>query len=94
MELFNYWMYGVVFFSVVAALFARDVTAFTLKAILVWPVTIFVVVQILVLDKCSVQVDAMKTHNMFGFRKSPNPTVKGFAVTVFFTEVQFYTVNK
>lgn len=93
MELFNYWMYGVVFFSIVIAFFARDVTVFTLKSILAWPIAIFVVVPILVLDKCSVQVDAIKTDSMFGFRKSQNPGVKGFAVTVFFTEIQFYTVN-
>lgn len=89
MELSNNWIYGVAFFTVITALFARDVSIFTLKMILVWPIAIFVV-PILILDAFSVTVDANKSDKMFNFRTPTNTNVRGFAITVLFTEIQFY----
>jgi hypothetical protein len=38
-------------------------------------------------------LDAAKGKHMFGFRRPKNPEVNGFAITIFYGEVQFYKLK-
>jgi len=39
-------------------------------------------------------VDSAENTKMFGFRKPTNPNARGFAITLFGTEIQFYSLKK
>jgi len=55
-----------------------------------WPVTIAAILFMLVLNATGWNLDAAVGKTMFGFRQATNPQVKGYAVTLFYGEVQFY----
>ena len=57
---------------------------------LVWPFTIGAIIGFVVLNATGWDVDVAKGSKVFGFRKPTNPKMKGFAVTVFKQELQFY----
>ena len=57
---------------------------------LAWPLSIAAILFMLVLNATGWNLDAAVGKTMFGSRKASNPQVKGFAVTIFFGEVQFY----
>jgi hypothetical protein len=40
------------------------------------------------------EVEVARGNKRFGFRKPTNPAIRGFAITVFGTEFQFYTMYK
>lgn len=61
---------------------------------LMWPVSILAILSMVILSFTGWNLDAAVGKTMFGFRKASNPQVKGFAVTIFYGEVQFYTVRK
>ena len=61
---------------------------------LIWPGSILAILAVLVLNATNWDVDVAKGTKMFGFRKPTNPNARGFAVTVFGTEFQFYTKRK
>lgn len=61
---------------------------------LMWPVSIAAILFMVILSFTGWNLDAAVGKTMFGFRKASNPQVKGFAVTLFYGEVQFYTVRK
>jgi hypothetical protein len=96
MELFNYWIYGVVAFSVLFALRAHPAEdpRFLFRAVLVWPFSIAVIAVVLLLDAVGWNMEATRTSKMFGFRKPTNKEVRGFAVTLFYAEIQMWKVRK
>ena len=96
MELITYWMYGVVAFGVLMAMRAspHEDARFLFRAVLVWPFSITVIVLVLLFDAIGWDMDAMRVEKMFGFRKPTNKEIRGFAVTVFFCEVQFWKKRK
>lgn len=90
-------IYFVGFIATVAAFAvrARDVESRTLFWIaLTWPVSMMFALFIYVLSLVGADMDVRDSDRMFHFRKSPNPAVKGFAVTVFHSEVQFWKRRK
>lgn len=60
---------------------------------LMWPVTIAAILFMLVLNATGWNLDAAVGKKMFGFRRATNPQVTGFAITVFYGEVQFWKVK-
>jgi hypothetical protein len=55
-----------------------------------WPLSMAFAVFIYLLSLVNADMDVQDSPKMFGFRKATNPEVKGFAVTVFHSEVQFW----
>ncbi len=92
MDLMTIYFVGVVAFSVLFALRAApgEDARFLFRAVLVWPVSIAVVAVVLFLDAVGWNMEATRTSKMFGFRKPTNTEVRGFAVTVFYAEIQVW----
>jgi hydrogenase maturation factor len=61
---------------------------------LFWPVSIVLMVLLVLMQLVRWEVDVAESTKKFGFRKPTNPQARGFAVTVFNTEFQFYSVKK
>jgi hypothetical protein len=59
-----------------------------------WPVSIVLIAFMFLLSAVGWDIDTAENTKMFGFRKPTNTQVRGFAVTVFGTEIQFYSVKK
>ena len=77
------------------AIRARDVESRTLFLIAIsWPLSMAFALFIYALRLVNAVMDVKDSDKMFGFRKSPNPAIKGFAVTVFHSEVQFWKKRK
>jgi hypothetical protein len=77
------------------ALRAPDVESRTLFLIaLSWPLSMMFALFIYLLSLVNADMDVQDSDKMFGFRKATNPEVKGFAVTVFHSEVQFWKRKK
>ena len=77
------------------AIRARDVESRTLFLIAIsWPLSMAFALFIYLLSIVGADMDVQDSDRMFGYRKSTNPQVKGFAVTVFHSEVQFWKVRK
>ncbi len=55
-----------------------------------WPVSVLAILGIMLLNVTGWNMDLAKGAKMFGFRKSTNPKVKGFAFTILKQEFQFY----
>ena len=73
------------------AIRARDVESRTLFLIaLTWPLSMAFALFIFLLSLVGADMDVQDSDRMFGYRKSPNPEVQGFAVTVFHSEIQFW----
>lgn len=96
MELFNYWIYGVVAFGVIMALtcgpHAEARTMF--RAVILWPLTVPIVALVLLFDVVGWEFDAMRSKKMFGFRRPTNTEVRGFAITLFYAEIQFWKARE
>ena len=92
MELFNYWIYGVVAFSVLLALRAdvMENPRFLFRAVILWPFSITVIALVMLFSATGCEFDAARGKKMFGFRLPTNPNVKGFAVTVFYAEIRVW----
>jgi len=60
---------------------------------LMWPLSILAILFMLVLNATGWDLDTAQGTKMFGFRRPGNPQVRGFAVTVFYGEVQFYKMR-
>lgn len=91
MEFITAYLAGIV---VLVGMFAARVPHENVRVVfalaLAWPVSILAILFMLVLNATGWNLDAAVGTKMFGFRKATNPAVKGFAVTIFFGEVQFY----
>ena len=61
---------------------------------LAWPASIVAVIAMIVLNATGWELDFDKGSKQFGFRRPTNPNAQGFAVTVFGTELQFYSQRK
>ena len=96
MALFNYWIYGVVAFSVLLALRANPAEdpRFLFRAVVLWPFSITVVALVLLFSATGWEFDAKRGAKMFGFRRPSNTEVRGFALTLFFAEIQVWKVRK
>jgi len=86
------------FIFVVAAFAARGGTAMDISTVFVialaWPLSIPFAILVFALDVIGWDIDTAENTKMFGFRRLTNPNAKGFAVTVFGTEIQFYSLKK
>lgn len=95
MELIVAYLVGIV---VLVGMFAVRVPHEDIRVVfalaLAWPLSILAILFMLVLNATGWDLDTAKATKMFGFRKPTNPAVKGFAITVFYGEVQFYTARK
>ena len=70
---------------------ARDVESRTLFLIaLTWPLSMAFALFIWLLSIVGADMDVRDSDKMFGYRKPTNPEVRGFAVTVFHSEIQFW----
>ena len=95
MELIVAYLVGVVVLQGLFAIRAPHEEARTVFAIcLFWPVSLVLIAGMFILGAVKWDFDVAESTTRFGYRKSPNPNVKGFAVTVFGTEFQFYTMKK
>ena len=96
MELFNIWIYGVVAFSVLFALRAHpgEDPRFLFRAVILWPFSVVVVASVMLITAVGWDMDATRGSKMFGFRKPTNTEVRGFAVTLFYAEIQFWKARK
>jgi hypothetical protein len=91
MEMIVAYLVGVI---VLISLFAIRVpnedirVVFTLA--LFWPLSILAIAGMMILNATGWDLDVASSEKMFGFRRPSNPQVKGFAVTAFTVEIQFY----
>lgn len=60
---------------------------------LVWPVSIAFIIFFLAMDLIGWNVDAAKGDKMFGFRRPSNANVRGFAISIFYGEVQVWKLK-
>ena len=95
MEMIVAYLVGVVVLQGLFALRAPHQELRTVFAIcLFWPVSIVLIALMFLLGAVKWDFDVAESTKRFGFRKPTNPNAKGFAVTVFGTEFQFYTTKK
>lgn len=77
------------------AIRARDVESRTLFWIaLAWPLSMAFALFIYALSLIGADMDVQDSDKMFGYRKPTNPEARGFAITVFYSEVQFWKQRK
>lgn len=67
-------------------------TVFVLAA--AWPLSILAILAMMLMTFTGWNFDVAKSDKMFGSRRSTNPNVRGIAVSVFGTELQFYSPRK
>jgi hypothetical protein len=95
MELIVAYLAGIV---VLAGLWAMRVPHEDLRVVFVlclfWPVSIVLIVLMSLLSAVGWEIDTAPSTQRFGFRKPTNTKVRGFAVSVFGTEIQFYSMKK
>jgi len=88
-------MLGFIFTVGAFAVRARDVDTRTLFVIaLAWPASMAFTLLIVLLSLFKWDLDVAESPKMFGFRKATNPKMRGIAVSVFGTELQFYGPRK
>ena len=95
MELIVAYLIGIV---VLAGTWAVRVPHEDLRVVYVlclfWPVSIVLIALMFLLSAVGWEIDTAESTRLFGFRKPTNTKVRGFAVTVFGTEIQFYSTKK
>jgi hypothetical protein len=95
MELIVAYLVGVV---VLAGVWAMRVPHEDVRVVFVlclfWPVSIVLIALMFLLSAVGWEIDTAENTKRFGFRKPTNPAIRGFAVTVFGTEFQFYSMKK
>jgi hypothetical protein len=95
MEMIAAYLAGVVVLQGLFAIRAPHEEALTVFVIcLFWPVSIVLIALMFLMQAVRWDIDVAESTKMFGFRKPTNPNAKGFAVTVFNTEFQFYSMKK
>ena len=95
MELIVAYLVGVVVLQGLFAVRAPHQDALTVYAICIcWPASIVLIALMFLLGAVNWDFDVAESTKKFGFRRPTNPQVKGFAVTVFGTEFQFYSMKK
>ena len=95
MEMIVAYLAGVV---VLAGVWAMRVPHEDIRIVFVlclfWPVSITLIALMFLLQAVGWDIDTAEGTKRFGFRKPTNPKARGFAVTVFGTEIQFYSLKK
>ncbi len=95
MEMIVAYLAGVVVLQGLFALRAPHEEALTVFVLcLFWPVSIVLMVLLVLMQLVRWEVEVAESTKRFGFRRPTNPKAKGFAVTVFNTEFQFYSLKK
>ena len=95
MELIVAYLVMVVVLQGLFALRAPHQDAPTVFALcLCWPVSIVLIAGMFLLAAVNWDIDVAESTKKFGYRKPTNPNARGFAVTVFNTEFQFYSMKK
>jgi len=95
MEMIVAYLAGVVVLQGLFAIRAPHEDARTVFAIcLFWPVSIALIAFMFLLSAVSWDIDTAPSTKRFGFRKPTNPEVRGFAITAFTVEFQFYSKKK
>ena len=95
MEMIVAYLAGVVVLQGLFAIRAPHEEALTVFALcLCWPVSIVLIALMFLLQAVRWDFDVAESTKKFGFRKPTNPNARGFAVTVFGTEFQFYSMRK
>ena len=61
---------------------------------LMWPLSIAAILGMVILTTTGWNLDVARGSKMFGFRRPNNPNAQGFAVTVFYGEVQVWKTRK
>jgi len=60
---------------------------------IMWPLSMFAILVMMLMNFTGWNLDAVKGTKMFGFRRPTNTVIKGFAITIFYGEVQFWKAN-
>jgi hypothetical protein len=95
MELIVAYLVMVVVLQGLFALRAPHQDAPTVFALcLCWPVSIVLIALMFLMSAVNWDIDVAESTKKFGYRKPTNPNARGFAVTVFGTEFQFYSMKK
>ncbi len=91
MELIVAYLVGVVVLQGLFAIRAPHEEALTVFAIcLFWPVSVMLIALMFLMGAVNWDLDVAESNTRFGYRKPTNPEVRGFAITVFGTEFQFW----
>jgi hypothetical protein len=92
MELIVAYLTGVVVLQGLFALRAQHEDGRTVFVIcLFWPVSLVLIAGLFILGAVKWDINVATSTKRFGYRKPTNPKARGFAVTVFNTEFQFYS---
>jgi hypothetical protein len=95
MEIVVAYLVGVVVLQGLFAVRAPSVEGLTVFALCIcWPVSVVLIAGIFLLSAVGWDIDTAENTKRFGFRKPTNTKVRGFAVTLFGTEIQFYSMKK
>jgi hypothetical protein len=95
MEMIVAYLVGVVVLQGLFAIRAPHEEALTVFAIcLFWPVSIVLIAGMFLMSAVNWDIDVAESTKKFGYRKPTNTKVRGFAVTLFGTEIQFYSMKK
>ena len=95
MEMIVAYLVGVVVLQGLFALRAPHEEALTVFVLcLFWPVSIVLMALLVLMQAVKWDIDVAESTKRFGFRKPTNPNAKGFAIILFNTEFQFYSVKK
>jgi hypothetical protein len=95
MELIVAYLVVVVVFQGLFAIRAPHEDALTVFVLCIcWPASIVIMLWITALSTVGWEVEVARGNKRFGFRKPTNPAIRGFAITMFGTEFQFYTMYK
>jgi hydrogenase maturation factor len=94
MEMIVAYLVGVVVMQGLFALRAPHEEALTVFVLcLFWPVSIVLMVLLVLMQMVRWEVEVAESTKRFGYRKPTNPKARGFAVTLFNTEFQFYSLK-
>ncbi len=94
MEMIVAYLVGVVVMQGLFALRAPHEEALTVFVLcLFWPVSIVLMVLLVLMQMVRWEVEVAESTKRFGYRKPTNPKARGFTVTLFNTEFQFYSLK-
>lgn len=95
MDLITAYLIGIV---VLIGLFALRTPHEDLRTVfalgIAWPLSVIGIVLMILLYSLRWDLDVAKGTKTFGFRRPTNPQARGWALTLFGTEIQVYTVKR
>jgi hypothetical protein len=91
MDLLTMYMIGMIVLMGMFALRSPHENCSTVFVLgLIWPLSIVLIVFMVILAFTSWNFEVVKGTKMFGARKSTNPEVRGYAITIFGEELQLF----